>query len=140
MNVKFKLKPIKTNPSGEMKLYGKDDPSFSDMVDFTDKVYIPLDYNSAVPLLLRKPAKSYSICEDSFEKLFAIFKELLTEEDKKRDLLLLMRVKQTKTTTLEKIHKMCQKIYDEFSEDSLVISSAQGYIHGYRFDFYFYDS
>lgn len=122
-----------------MKLYGKYDENLGDMGDFTDKVYIPLDFNTAAPLLQRKPAKFYSICEGSFEKLLKLFKERLTKKDSNRDLLISMRVKHNKTMNAQKVTKMGWKISEIMGKDSLVTWAAQGY-NKYRFDFYFYDS
>ena len=99
-----------------------------------------------MPLLQRKPNKAYSICERSFEKLFNIFKKKLTQVDRKKDLLILMRVKQDNwndskkkdLTTPDKVTKMGWRMSKLMSKDSLVTWAAQGYKF-YRFDFYFYD-
>lgn len=120
-----------------MKLYGKEDPRFGDMGDFTGKVIIPLDYNSAVPLLQRKPKKAFSICETSFNNLFNIFLKKTTKQDRNYDLLMLMRVKNR--TNGRKAAEMGGKILSKMDKDSLVVWAAQEY-DIFRFDFYFYDS
>lgn len=119
-----------------MELYGKKDANFGDMGDFTGEVYIPLDFNSVVPLLDSKMVKCFSICENSFEKLLKIFKLKATEEDLKNSLLILMRVK--KGMNAKKISKMGWKISNLLSENSIVVWTAQAY-DKFRFDFYFYE-
>lgn|SRR3989338_2124516 len=120
-----------------MILYGKYDKNFGDMGDFTDKDYIPLDFNSVAPILREEMVKCYSICEDTFEELMKMFRSKLTKADSRRDLLILMRVKQSKDTNTEQIGAMGHKISDLMSKNSLVVWAAQGY-ETFRFDFYFY--
>ena len=118
-----------------MELYGKKDVNFGDMGDFTGDVLIPLDFNTVMPLLQRKPIKCFSICENSFEKLFKLLKKHVTKEDTNRDLLILMRVKGKNNKSAS---KMGWKIISIMNKDSFVTWSAQNY-KTYRFDFYFYD-
>lgn len=122
-----------------MELIGKPDENFGDQGDFTGKCYAPLDFNSAAPLLQRKPVKSFSICEDSFPKLFKILESKLSETDKDNDLLVLMRIKKAKGMTSKKVSEMGWKISGLMEKDSLVVWAAQGYDR-YRFDFYLYQS
>jgi hypothetical protein len=121
----------------KMKLYGKEDDNFGDMGDFTEDVLIPLDFNTVMPLLQRKPAKCYSICETNLNNLLDTFKKKLTKIDSRRDLIILMRIK-TKSNNTNKFSKLGWKISSLMSEDSLVTWAAQRYSR-YRFDFYFYD-
>jgi len=118
-----------------MKLYGEDD-NFGDMADETGKILIEFDFNTAMPLLERKPAKTISIADSQFLPLMNRFKELMTKEDRKRDLLLLMRI--LKPATRMMAAGMGHRIAELFRKDSLVAWAAQEY-HMYRFDFYLYD-
>jgi len=118
-----------------MKLYGKEDSRFGDMGDFTGNAIIPLDYNSVVPLLQRKPEKVFSICETSFNILFNIFLKKTTKQDRNCDLLMLMRVKNS--TNGRKAAEMGGKILSKMDKGSLVVWAAQEY-DMFRFDFYFY--
>jgi hypothetical protein len=121
-----------------MELYGKEDENFGDMGDNTDRVYISVDFNTIAPFIQKKPAKAFSICENSFEELFNIFKNKLTFADKNRSLIIFMRVNKKHDISYEKIEFMGESISKLFSEDSLVTWAIQGYDR-YSFDFYFYD-
>lgn len=119
----------------KIQLYGKSDVNFGDMGDFTGDVIIPLDFNSVVPLLQQKPVKCFSICENSFEKLFVLLQKHITKQDINRDLLILMRIKGKSSKSAS---RMGWQITSLMSKHSLVVWSAQEY-KTYRFDFYFYD-
>jgi hypothetical protein len=119
-----------------MKLYGINDEEFGEMGDSTGEVIVPFDFNTAVPLLEKKPKKTFSICTGSFNELMKILKTKITNADKKGDLLILMRVKEKKKDE-KKVSDMGWKISKLLSKDSIVMWSAQEY-DKYRFDFYFY--
>ena len=120
-----------------MILYGKFDKYYGNATDVKDLAYVNLDFNRAVPLLSQGATKCLSICEDSFEKLFAILKKKITKRDHTRDLLILMRVKNAPVKSTKQIEQMGHRIANLMEDDSLVVWSAYRY-HTYRFDFYFY--
>tara|TARA_Y100000310_G_scaffold244630_1_gene249448 strand:+ start:3674 stop:4054 length:381 start_codon:yes stop_codon:yes gene_type:complete len=122
-----------------MKSYGKTDENFKGQGDNTGECYIPLDFNTVAPLLQRKPINSFTICEDSLLKLFDILKTQLSDSDKNKDLLVLMRIKKSIDMDSEKASKIGWEISNLMDKESLVVWAAQEYDTN-RFDFYFYDS
>lgn len=120
-----------------MRLIGLKDENFGDMGDFTGDVLIPLDFNTVVPLMERKPVESFSICANSFDELFALLKNE-TDGFTNINALILMRIKND-CATEKNAADYGNKIAGLFGEDGVVTWAAQSY-NTFRFDFYIYES
>jgi hypothetical protein len=117
-----------------MKLYGKDDDGFMDLGDFTGKAIIRLDFNTIVPLLeVGTLLRCFSVCEDSFEKVFRYFKKNSLKRAKA--LLIFMRVPEK--VTAEQCRRFGMRCYNHIGKHIIAMWAAQEYDR-YRIDFYFY--
>lgn len=119
-----------------MKQVGLKDENFGEMTDFTGDVIVPLDFNTVLPLLQRKPVESFSIGAQSFEELYSLLKEELGAYKRENDALILMRVKEG---SAEDVKDFGWKISQLFTEDSMVTWAAQSY-EMFRFDVYIYST